>query len=170
MRDSRRMKRMERNNKKSGGHGLGINLIPMMDILCVLVFFLLFHSFNSTLPDAQLTLPASIAETKPRETVTIVVSPQAVMVQGEPVANTPELLEDNTGIVSQIRDRLEVIERNIAETGSKTFEQGKEVTLLADKTIPFKVLKKIMSTCTAAGYGRISLAVMQKEAKIEGTP
>ena len=50
--NSRRMKRMERNNKKGAIKGLGINLIPMMDVLCVLVFFLLFHSFNSTLTDA----------------------------------------------------------------------------------------------------------------------
>jgi biopolymer transport protein TolR len=163
MRDSRRMKRMERNNRKGEIRGLGINLIPMMDVLCVLVFFLLFHSFNSTLPDAQIALPASVVETRPRETVSIVVSPEVVMVQGEPVINTSKLLEDSSGIVYEVRERLEQIERNIIETGAKTFAQGREITLLADKTIPFKVLKKIMSTCTASGYGKISLAVMQKE-------
>ncbi len=90
MKDTRRMKRMERNNKKSGVvKGLGINLIPMMDVLCVLVFFLLFHSFNSTLPDAQIALPASVVETKPRETVAIVVTPELVMVQGEAVIEHP---------------------------------------------------------------------------------
>ncbi len=163
MRETRRMKRMERNNRKGEIRGLGINLIPMMDVLCVLVFFLLFHSFNSTMPDAQIALPASVVETKPRETVAIVVSPETVMVQGEPVISTPKLLEDSSGIAYEIRARLEQIERNIIETGAKTFAEGKEVTLLADKTIPFKVLKKIMSTCTASGYGKISLAVVQKE-------
>ena len=53
MRDTRRMKRMERNNRKGDIKSLGINLIPMMDVLTVLVFFLLFHSFNSTLPDSD---------------------------------------------------------------------------------------------------------------------
>ena len=99
MKDSRRMKRMERNNRKVQISGLGINLIPMMDVLCVLVFFLLFHSFNSTLPDAQIALPASIVETKPRETVAIVVSPEEVMVQGEVVISTPRLL-DTGGLMS----------------------------------------------------------------------
>lgn len=164
MSESRRMKRMERNNRKSSGHGLGINLIPMMDILCVLVFFLLFHSFNSTLPEAKLELPASIVETRPRETVTIVVTSEAVMVQGEPVVSTAQLFDKGTGLVYEVRERLEEIERHIVQTGAKTFAEGKEVTLLADKSIPFKVLKKIMSTCTASGYGKISLAVMQKEA------
>jgi biopolymer transport protein ExbD len=51
------------------------------------------------------------------------------------------------------------------EASTKIPAEGREITLLADKTIPFKVLKKIMSTCTASGYGRISLAVVQKEVK-----
>jgi biopolymer transport protein TolR len=164
MRDSRRMKRMERTNRKGEIKGLGINLIPMMDVLTVLVFFLLFHSFNSTLPDAQIALPASVVETKPRETVAIVVSPDVVMVQGEAVMNTPELYDDKVGIVREVRDRLEELERTITETGTTRTADSKEVTLLADKTIPFKVLKKIMTTCTASGYGKISLAVVQKEA------
>jgi biopolymer transport protein ExbD len=164
MRDSRRMKRMERNNRKVAIKGLGINLIPMMDVLCVLVFFLLFHSFNSTLPDAQIALPASVVETRPRETVAIVVSPELVMVQGEAVLSTPKLLDDSIGIVYELRERLEQL-RNIVEASSKTAAESKEITLLADKTIPFKVLKKIMSTCTASGYDKLSLAVIQKNAK-----
>jgi biopolymer transport protein TolR len=164
MRDSRRMKRMERNNKKGDIKGLGINLIPMMDVLCVLVFFLLFHSFNTTLPDAQIALPSSVVETKPRETVAIVVSPETVTLQGEAVINTPQLLDNSVGIVYELRDRLEQL-RAIIETGANRAVESREVTLLADKTIPFKVLKKIMSTCTASGYGRISLAVIQKESQ-----
>lgn len=164
MKDSRRMKRMERNNRKVVIKGLGINLIPMMDVLCVLVFFLLFHSFNSTLPDAQIALPASVVETRPRETVAIVVSPEVVMVQGEAVLSTPKLLDDSIGIVYEVKERLEQL-RNIIETSTETAAESKEVTLLADKTIPFKVLKKIMSTCTASGYDKLSLAVIQKDAK-----
>jgi biopolymer transport protein TolR len=164
MKDSRRMKRMERNNRKGDIKGLGINLIPMMDVLCVLVFFLLFHSFNSTLPDAQIALPASVVEARPRETVSIVVSPEVVLVQGEAVIGTPKLLDDSIGIVYEVRERLEQL-RNIIDTSTKTAAESMEITLLADKTIPFKVLKKIMSTCTASGYDKLSLAVIQKEAK-----
>lgn len=165
MKETRRMKRMERNNGRGVIRGLGINLIPMMDVLTVLVFFLLFHSFNSTLPDAQIALPESSVPTRPRETVSIVVSPETVMVQGEAVISTSKLLEDSSGIAYEVRERLEQLERNMIETGAKTFAEGKEITLLADKTIPFKVLKKIMSTCTACGYGRISLAVAEKAGK-----
>jgi biopolymer transport protein ExbD len=151
---------MERNNRR--GEGLGLNLIPMMDILTVLVLFLLFHSFNGEMPEQRIELPDSVVDTRPRETLAIVVNPEAVMVQGAPVVTTSELYEDRIGTVVQIKERLEELERDIGITAP----EGKEITLLADKTIPFKVLKKIMSTCTASGYGRISLAVVQKVAKI----
>jgi biopolymer transport protein ExbD len=151
---------MERNNRK--GDGLGLNLIPMMDVLTVLVLFLLFHSFNGDMPEQRIELPDSVVETRPRETLAIVVNPEAVMIHGAPVVRTSELYEDRIGTVVQIKERLEELEREVGITAP----ESKEITLLADKTIPFKVLKKIMSTCTASGYGRISLAVVQKVAKI----
>jgi len=151
---------MERNNRK--GDSLGLNLIPMMDVLTVLVLFLLFHSFNGEMPEQRIELPDSVVETRPRETLAIVVNPEAVMIHGAPVVRTSELYEDRIGTVVQIKERLEELEREVGITAP----ESKEITLLADKTIPFKVLKKIMSTCTASGYGRISLAVVQKVAKI----
>ena len=163
MKNSRRMRRMARNRKKVGG----LNLTSLMDVFTILVFFLLFHSGNGEAVEApkQVKLPESIVETKPRETVVILVSPEVVLVQGEAVVKTPELLDDKVEQIAQITDRLEQLKRNIIGISTKTAVQSKEVTIMADKTIPFRVLKKIMSTCTASGYGRISLAVVQKAAE-----
>ena len=160
MRNSRRMKRMGRNKSKV----TGLNLTPLMDVFTILVFFLLFHSAGSNTLESpkQIKLPDSVVETKPRETIVIMVSPEVVVVQGEAVVNTPELLDDSVRMVAGITERLEQLERNIIGISTKAVAEGKEITILADKTIPFKVLKKIMSTCTGSGYGRISLAVIQK--------
>ncbi|MEJ2661449.1 MAG: biopolymer transporter ExbD [Desulfobacteraceae bacterium] len=163
MKNSRRMRRMGRNKKKVNS----LNLTSLMDVFTILVFFLLFHSGNGEAVEApkQIKLPDSVVETKPRETVVILVSPEMVLVQGEAVAKTPDLLDDKEEQIPGITDRLEQLKRNIIGISTKTAVQSKEVTILADKTIPFRVLKKIMSTCTASGYGRISLAVIQKAAQ-----
>lgn len=161
MRETRRMKRMERNIKS---HRVNLNLIPMLDILSVLVFFLLFHSFNGTMPEHRLTLPESVVETKPRGTVAISVTSEAVMIQGQPVIRTADLYDDRIGIVHEITARLEQIQPHKTSNGTVAETETREVTVLADKTIPFKVLKKIMTSCTASGYGKISLAVIQKAA------
>ena len=108
MKDSRRMKRMQRNNRKGQEvTGLGLNLIPMMDVLCVLVFFLLFHSFNGDMPEQRITLPDSVVETRPRPTVMIAVSPETVMVQGEAVVSTSELFDDSIATVREVADATE---------------------------------------------------------------
>ena len=159
MRESRRLKRMERNNRT---HHVCLNLIPMLDILSVLVFFLLFHSFNGAMPEQRLALPESIVETKPRGTLAISVTTEAVMIQGKAVVRTADLYDDRIGIVPEITERLEQIQPNTTSDKSGVVTETREITLLSDKKIPFKVLKKIMTSCTASGYGKISLAVIQK--------
>jgi len=136
----------------------------LMDVFTILVFFLLFHSSGRDVLEApkQIKLPDSIVETKPRETVVILVSPEEVLVQGEAVVGTPILYDDRIGNVREVTERLQQIDRNIIGISTKMVAESKEVTILADKTIPFKVLKKIMTTCTDSGYGKISLAVVQK--------
>ncbi len=163
MRSSRRIRRMGRNKKKVEG----LNLTSLMDVFTILVFFLLFHSSGGEAVEAprQIKLPDSIVETKPRETVVIMVSPEVVIVQGKAVISTIELLEAKDETIVEITEGLKLLERNIIGISTKTAVGSKEVTILADKSIPFSALKKIMSTCTGSGYGRISLAVIQKAAK-----
>ena len=161
MRSSRRIRRMARNKKKV----LNLPLTSLMDVFTILVFFLLFHSGGAEVLEApkQIKLPDSVVEAKPRETVVILVSPEVVVVQGQAVVRTAQLLDTSAGDVPEITQRLTQLERNIIGISTKTAIESKEVTILADKTIPFRALKRIMSTCTASGYGKISLAVTQKE-------
>jgi len=156
------MKRMSRSSR--GVTSGGLNLVSLMDVFTILVFFLLVNSSSSDVmePPKQIKLPDSVVETKPRETVVIMVSPERVVVQGKAVMNTPELLDVKMTTVAEITERLKQLERNIIGITTKTVVESKEVTILADKTIPFRALKKIMSTCTGSGYGKISLAVIQK--------
>ena len=163
MKESRRIRRMERSRKKV----IGLNLTSLMDVFTILVFFLLANSSSNEVLSTpkHIKLPDSVVESKPRETVVIMVGPETVLVQGEAVANTPELIENKSENIPEITQRLDHLERNIIGINTQTAIASKEVTILADKTIPFNVLKKIMTTCTGSGYGRISLAVIQKAAE-----
>ena len=153
---------MGRNRKKVSG----LNLTSLMDVFTILVFFLLANSSSSEVltNPKQVDLPDSVVEAKPRETVVVMISPEVVMVQGKPVIETSEL-ERIKGPVTEISESLERIESSIIGISTRTVAEGKEITILADKTIPFEILKKIMSTCTYSGYGKISLAVIQKAAQ-----
>jgi len=39
----------------------------------------------------------------------------------------------------------------------------REITIMGDKGTPFSVLKRVMATATASDYGKVSLAVLQRE-------
>jgi biopolymer transport protein ExbD len=151
---------MGRNKKKVPN----LPLTSLMDVFTILVFFLLFHSAGGEAIEApkQIKLPESVVEAKPRVTIVILVSPEVVVVQGAAVIKTVDLLNLQADTVDEITQRLKQLERNIIGITTKTTVERKEITILADKTIPFRALKKIMSTCTGSGYGKISLAVTQK--------
>ncbi len=160
MKNTRRIKRMSRNRTKI----TKMNLTSLMDVFTILVFFLLVNSAASEVLDTpkQITLPDSIVETKPRETVVIFVSTEHVMVQGEAVARVADIMAMEGQDIEPIAQRLASLSENVIGTRTHVVAQSQEITILADKAVPFNVVKKVMSTCTSQGYGRISLAVMQQ--------
>ena len=160
MKSSRRMKRMSRHRGKIAT----LNLTSLMDVFTILVFFLLVNSSSTEVLETpkQLTLPASVVEQKPRETVVIFISPTEVTVQGERVALVQDILAADRQNVAAIGERLSEVSDKIVGLSTRTVANSREVTILADKSVPFNVVKKVMSTCTSQGFERISLAVLQK--------
>jgi biopolymer transport protein ExbD len=146
------------------GQKVGLNLTSLMDVFTILVFFLLVNQSAVEViePPKEIKLPDSVVEAKPRQTVTIMVSGDAVLVQGEPVISLADVLAAKGEHIAPVGDRLVELREKIIGINTATVAKSNEVTILADKAIPFKVLKRLMSTCTSTGYTKISLAVTQK--------
>ena len=160
---SARAKRMEKHHKRNKGSG-ALNLVSLMDIFTILVFFLLVNSSDvQTLPNAKdMKLPESIAEKKPEETVTILIGKTDILVQGEPVASIEKVMATKGNDIPQLREALLSQNDRVLRRAAKDDIAGREVTIMGDKDIPYRLLKKVMATCTQSDYGQISLAVMQK--------
>jgi biopolymer transport protein ExbD len=166
MRNSRRIKRMSRNRGKISK----MNLTSLMDVFTILVFFLLVNSGSVEVLDApkNVTLPESRIAAKPRETVVIFVSSEEVLVQGKLVALVADILAGDSTALDPITSRLAELKENIVGPNTLAVAGSQEVTILADKSVPFTVIKTIMSTCTDGGYENVSLAVIQKAAQVAG--
>ena len=162
---SRRAKRMSRHHARTK-KGAALNMVSLMDIFTILVFFLLVSSSSvKDLPNAkQITLPTSTAEQLPKETLVIMVSDADIVVQGRKVVDVAKVLKVSEGPIKPLNDELARLTK--LKLTPTELADGKpvvrEVTILGDKEIPFKLLKRIMLTCTKAGYSNISLAVMRK--------
>lgn len=160
---SQRAKRMDRRHERSR-RLVSLNLVSLMDIFTILVFFLLVNSANvEVLPNAkQIQLPESIAEEKARETVVILISEEDIIVQGKPVAKVAEVLARRGNDIPELRQALKSQNDRVMRREMQDDIAGREVTIMGDKDIPYRLLKKVMATCMASDYGQISLAVMQK--------
>lgn len=163
---SGRAKRMDKHHKRNKGSG-ALNLVSLMDIFTILVFFLLVNSSEvETLPNTKdLQLPESIAEEKAKETVVILIGEVDIIVQGTPVAKIADVMNIQGNDIPALREALVSQNDRVLRREAQDDVAGREVTIMGDKEIPYRLLKKVMATCTASDYGQISLAVLQKSSE-----
>jgi biopolymer transport protein ExbD len=154
-----------RGRKRAGARSHGMSsLIPMIDMLMILVVYLLVHAADyEILPNTRsIQIPQSMSESKPRETVTVMVTKEGLFVNGAEIASVPELRARPEPVIEPLK-RILVSEAGKRMLKDKDDPGSHEVTVLADKDLPYSFLKNILSTCTAAEYGKVSLAVLERE-------
>ncbi len=152
-------------NKVSGGTGL--NLISLMDILTTLVFFLLIHVTNDiekVQAPGNVRLPASFSTVKPSPAVTIYITTNAILLEDKKIASLRDVLNSGESSISSLEEELRAKIEEDKNTSQKDKKTEKKIMIMGDKDIPFTLLKKVMNTCSRAGYSAITLAVLQKDA------
>ena len=163
-----RLKRHRKPAHRGGFHGMS-SLIPMIDMLTILVVYLLVHAADyEVLPNSKsIQIPQSMSETKPHETVTVLITKESLYVNGVELAAVADLRARPDAVIEPLRKvlRTEADKRVLKDKGDPT---SHEVTVLADKDLPYSFLKKVLSTCTAAEYGKVSLAVLERERAYHG--
>ncbi len=159
---SRRAQRMEKHHRRKSVGGL--NLISLMDIFTILVFFLLVNSQDvQVLPNARdVQLPESYAEEKARENVIILVTDESILVQGRVVASMADVIAQETLTIDGLETELRRQTESLYRKDEQATIEDREVTIMGDRELPYRLLKKVMASISAADYGKISLAVMQK--------
>jgi biopolymer transport protein ExbD len=147
-----------------------LNLIPLIDILSVMVAFLLVYTTNvEIVQNAKgIEIPQSTAEVLPKQSVVVMITKDQLFVQGELITSLDEVRASGTPLIEPLRavlDRPMLVENDAAARNA--WLAAHEITVLADKSLPYEVVRKVMATCTAAAYGKISLAVIEKERPID---
>jgi len=143
-----------------GGHG-PLALVPMIDMLMILVVYLLVHSADTEiLPNAQnISIPQSASEQKPKPATVVTVTRDMLYVNGEAVMTVAQVGGAAEAVLEPLRAALE---RQAAPMLGGA-EQPREVTVLAEKSLPYAVLRRIVASCSAADYSKVSLAVVERE-------
>ena len=79
------------------------------------------------------------------------------------MASISEVDAQPTLIIAPLQAALQRQSDRILRASAQASIEDREITVLGDKSVPYRVLKKVLATCTAADYGKLSLAVVQKE-------
>lgn len=164
MQMSKRALRMERHHRRTK-KSTALSLVSVMDIFTILVFFLLVSSAETeVLPNPrEIQLPESAALERARESVVVMVTDSQILVQGRPVVTVAAALAGDELVIPELKDALRQQTDRVLIQQAKADIASREVTILGDRELPYSLLKRVMASCTAAEFGQISLAVVQKD-------
>lgn len=171
MKESPRARRLRRHHRRTKNQGK-LNLVSLMDIFTILVFFLMVNSSadNQLISDnPDIVLPESTSQQVPEDAPTLIVTVDNILLNGQLIMSRADLEASEAVVAPSLTQALSAIEgperTEPAETASDdeaTPRPGRPVNIVADQELPYAVLRKLMASCTEAGYSAISLAVTQK--------
>ena len=156
-----------RHGKVGGSHG-PLSLVPMIDILTIIVVYLLVHAADAELLSnpRNVSMPMSVSELKPREATVITVARDMLYVNGEEVVSVAEVAASTEPVVERLRVKL----RKQAKSLRGSSAEEREITVIADKSLMYPVLRRIVASCSAAEYTKVSLAVVEREQALASLP
>ena len=152
-----------RKAQKKSNKTVALNLVSLMDIFTILVFFLMVNQSEVEVlqTSSQIKLPDSTSEQRPENRLVISVTGDDVVVQGRPVAKLAAIEALEKPVIPELSQELHYQAGRRPEVP----EGGFEVTIMGDRELPYWLLKKIMYTCQDTDFAKISLAVNRVEGK-----
>ena len=142
-----------------------MNLVSLIDVFTILIFFLLSNSGGvETLPSPKAVhLPESVAEKAPRETVIVVVSGTEILVGGRRIASVAEVMATEGDLIAPLKAELEQQAGRVV-IRKENEADARRLTIMGDKDIPYRLLRKIMFTGARANFADVSFAVRRLDA------
>jgi biopolymer transport protein ExbD len=154
----KRAARKQRNKQE-----LDMNLVSLIDIFTILIFFLLSSATEvETLPSYRaVKLPESTADAQPKETIVVLVSGTEIVVDGRKVADVTDVMKANDDVIPALKAELELLsKRQVIREKNQALKTA--VTIMGDKDIPYRLLRKVMVTSARANFTDVSFAVRQR--------
>ena len=163
---------MAEHHKRRNDRNASLNMVSLMDIFTILVFFLLVSAANTeVLPTPKhIKLPESTAQKSPKENIIVMVNNRDILLQGHKVVSTNRVMRSNQSVIPSLLTSLKSLAASDSKKRKRLADPKRGITIMGDQQIPYALLKKIMLTCASADYTNISLAVVQKAAPEEGAP
>lgn len=154
-------------HRKRNGTMVDMNLVSLIDVFTILIFFLLSSAtgVETLVSPKAVDLPLANAEQAPKETVLLVVSGDDILVEGRRIATVAQVMATADDLIPALKAELDVLGTRKAvraENQARMASDGQAVTIMADKQMPYALLRKVMYTCARANFSDVSFAVRKR--------
>lgn len=160
MKASMRARRMARNHRRMQS-AVKLTLVPIIDIFTMLLFFLMVNTGNVEVLESDKTihLPDSTAQRRAEQTVLVKINGEDIVVQDKVIAHVADVMAANDDVIAPLQKELDVWASRKLDVSAEEKEKGHAITIMGDQRIPYRLLKRVMTTCAQADFRDISLAV-----------
>ncbi|CAA0102500.1 MULTISPECIES: ExbD/TolR family protein [Zhongshania] len=150
---------------KQSKRQVSINVVSLIDIFAILVFYLLVNALVvEVIPEYQnLKLPDSVSKDKAKRTVAVAISDHSILVDDHVVMSVDEALLVNERTLQSLAQVLSSRQKDDEKPLIDGEPEILDVNIVADYKTPYELLKKVLATCVDAKYGKVSLAVRALE-------
>lgn len=143
-------------------------ITPLVDMFVIIVLFLVAN-FSATgevlMMSKDIQLP-SAAHVKDLDLVPVVmISKDEVIVQGAEVGKVSEIVKSDQMDIPELEEKLRELKTKtdqLHQLANDTSEQNTagDVNIQADKDVTFRIIQRVMYSCSSADFGNINFAVL----------
>lgn len=144
-----------------------LNLVSMIDIFTCLVFFLLLTSTSvqTIRSPKSLELPSSVTNQTPNDTPVLMVTAESITLQGQVIMSVKDAESVGGDVLAPLKSQLLLVPLAQIQGAAANAQTRGEINIMADKDIPYSLLKKVMITAGQAQFAKISLSVNHRSTR-----
>lgn len=149
-----------------------LNLVALMDIFTILVFFLLLNTGESQkIENAKfINLPDASSGIEPSNELLIYINDEKVWLGDREIVDVKDIMKAPDELIEPLNKALLDYKSGIKEFNEFEKRNGLSITIMGEKTVNYQLLKSIMVTCQESDFRNISLAVNQVVSELSATP
>ncbi len=136
-------------------------LTSLVDVMTILLVFLI-KSFSVEgdilTPAEDLILPVSTSEKPPRPRCSVVVTRKAILADGQTLIEVAEIASSDSLLISPLYSWMRLQRSKCEDTVSPP-----KVMIQCDREVEFGIVKRVMYSCSKAGFTDYSVLVLQEE-------
>lgn len=148
-----------------------LNLVALMDIFTILVFFLMVNSSDVQIKETHesVSLPESTTTELPEDTLKLYITQDYMFFENDSRQIALSNFSNETGTYPALVEALTSIATAQGELPESREEAGRPITIMGDQDTSYTTIQQVLASCAKTSYRDVSLAVIYQEEQQEAS-